>query len=229
MDEAPELEESGSAAEIEALVTAHVDYARALAYKISKRLPPSVDVEELMGYARLGLAQAAKAYDPDMGVAFTTFSYYRIRGAVFDGLREMTWLPPESRKANVRSEAEDSLCEGGLGRVRLEADSEELARAFRDTVKALGAVFLLSEAGEEDQIEAIDEESAADAAERNDLVRSVREALGSLDEQQQTIVRLVYFEHQSMSDVARELGVNKSTVSRAHGKAVEVLRELLSG
>lgn len=228
MEDQPEVETRGRE-EIEALVEAHLDYARALAFKISKRLPPSVDIEELSGYARLGLAQAAAAYDPDMGVAFTTFSYYRIRGAVFDGLREMTWLPPESRKQNQRSEAEDALCEAGLGRVPLEADAEDLARGFREAVKSLGAVFLLTDAGEDGEIDPVDEVSAADHAERNDLVRQVRTALASLDEQQRTIVRLVYFEHQSMSDVAREMGVNKSTVSRAHAKAVEVLRDLLSG
>ena len=40
-----------------------------------------------------GLLEAAQRYDDRHGVAFTTFAYYRVRGAMFDGLRSMGWLP----------------------------------------------------------------------------------------------------------------------------------------
>ena len=39
-----------------------------------------------------GLLEAAERFDETRGVAFTTFSYYRIRGAIFDGLRQLGWM-----------------------------------------------------------------------------------------------------------------------------------------
>ena len=71
----------------EELVDRHMDYARALTHKIARGLPSNVDFDELVGFANLGLTEAAMKFQPDLGVAFTTFAYYRIRGAVFDGLR----------------------------------------------------------------------------------------------------------------------------------------------
>lgn len=214
-------------APIEDLVSAHLSYARALAHKIAAQLPPSVDRDELVGFAQLGLTQAAQAYDPDLGVAFTTFSYYRIRGAVFDGLRKMTWLPPAARKSVARQDAQDSLCEDGLGQVDVDATEEELAREFQAAVRSLGAVFLLGDADEDQNSEPVDPTSAAEEAEKRDAIARVREAIGGLDEKQANIVRMLYFEHLSTTEVAARLGVNKSTVSRAHARAIETLREAL--
>ena len=214
----------------EDLVGRHMDYARALTHKIARRLPPSVDFEELVGFAYLGLTEAAVKFQPDMGVAFTTFAYYRIRGAVFDGLRKMTWLPPAARQKTTQISAEDELMQTSIGEVDLNASAEDTANEFRNIVRSLGAVFLLSEAAEDGgELDPADENSAADVAERRDLAQQVRAALEQLSSEQADIVRLLYFEHQSMTDVAASLGVNKSTVSRAHRRAIEQLREALSG
>ena len=220
------VEDSGpDPAQRDKLVEDHVDYARALTHKIARRLPASVDFDELVGYALQGLVEAANKYRADVGVAFTTFSYYRIRGAVFDGLRKMTWLPPEVRNKNSRDNAVDELVSDGLGQTDLTASAEELAKEFRDAVKSLGAVFLLSEASEEGELEPSDETSAADVAEKRDMARRVREALGSLAPEDVELLTALYFEGRSMTEVAAERGVNKSTVCRAHRRAIEELRE----
>ena len=222
------MEQPGATADN--LIAAHMDYARALTHKIARRLPGNVDVEELIGFALLGLTQAAKNFDPDMGVAFTTFSYYRIRGAVFDGIRKMTWLPPEVRKSNERQELTDDLCEQGLGETTPDASIEEAAEEFQRAVRSLGAVFLLSEASEEQQSQgqAVDPTSAAEQAESEELRTKVRDAMKTLEPRQLQILQLMYFEHQSMTDIAKSLGVNKATVSRSHAKAIEALRESLA-
>ncbi|MFT4538976.1 MAG: RNA polymerase sigma factor for flagellar operon FliA [Planctomycetota bacterium] len=213
----------------EDLVHRHMDYARALTHKIARGLPPSVDFDELIGFANVGLTEAAVKFQPDLGVAFTTFAYYRIRGAVFDGLRKMTWLPPAARKKTTLQGAEDELMQTGIGEVDLNASAEDTANEFRNIVRNLGAVFLLSEASDDGgELDPTDESSAADEAEKRDLAAKVREALTCLTTEQADIVRLLYYEHQSMTDVAASLGVNKSTVSRAHKKAIEQLRDALS-
>ena len=61
-----------------------------LAARIARSVPVRVDLEDLIGYGELGLAQAARDFVPDRGAEFTSYAYYRVRGAIFDGLAQMT-------------------------------------------------------------------------------------------------------------------------------------------
>src|SRR5687767_6547340 len=65
---------------------------RSIAWKIRCKLPKHVDLEDLVSYGQLGLAEAARDYDPSRGSQFTTFAYYRVRGAILDGLSKMGWF-----------------------------------------------------------------------------------------------------------------------------------------
>src|SRR5688572_30076999 len=65
---------------------------RTLAWRIHKKLPPSVDLEDLISYGQVGLAEAARDFDPSLGDHFITYAYYRIRGAILDGLTKLSWF-----------------------------------------------------------------------------------------------------------------------------------------
>jgi RNA polymerase sigma factor for flagellar operon FliA len=81
-----------AAADIAEQIRTHLPYAHAIAAEIARKLPPleRIDIE---GAAELGLVEAANTFDPLRGVQFKTFAYYRIKGAVYDGLRKMGWYP----------------------------------------------------------------------------------------------------------------------------------------
>src|SRR5215467_10542145 len=70
------------------LVEAYRSYARAIAAEAARKFNAWNDRPELDSAADLGLVEAATAFDSSRGVQFTTFSYYRIRGAVYDYLRK---------------------------------------------------------------------------------------------------------------------------------------------
>ncbi len=65
---------------------------RSLASRISRKAPPNIDIEDLVSYGQVGLAEAARDFDPDRGTLFSTFAYYRVRGAIYDGLAKMSWF-----------------------------------------------------------------------------------------------------------------------------------------
>lgn len=73
------------------LVEQYVPLANKLAYKKKKVLPRFVDIEDLKSAAYLGLVEAASRYDPEYGVAFSTYAYPRIFGAIHDWLRNEGW------------------------------------------------------------------------------------------------------------------------------------------
>src|SRR3954454_2431519 len=78
-------------AEVDRLIEAHVSYSHAIAGEVTRKLPPDVDKKDIQGWAELGLVEAANSFDHSRGVQFKTFAYYRIKGAIYDGLRKMGW------------------------------------------------------------------------------------------------------------------------------------------
>src|SRR5882672_10304022 len=86
------------------LVEQHLSLVQAIARKVKKTLGSSIEYDDLVAYGSKGLVEAADRYDSRPGVAFTTFAYYRIRGAMFDGLRTMGWY---SRADYARYRAEE--------------------------------------------------------------------------------------------------------------------------
>lgn len=77
---------------MQSLVLKYVPLANKMAYQKKRSLPNFVDIEELKSAAYLGLVEAANRFDPSFGVAFSTFAYPRIFGAIHDYLREQGWL-----------------------------------------------------------------------------------------------------------------------------------------
>src|SRR3954469_19598850 len=92
------------AAERNRLVEQHLSLVQAIAAKLKRTLGRSIEFEDLVAYGAKGLIEAAERFDPQQKVAFTTFAYYRIRGAMLDGLRTMGWY---SRADYARYRAEE--------------------------------------------------------------------------------------------------------------------------
>ena len=92
------------------MVTAHAPLVKRIAYHLMNRLPPSVQVEDLIQAGMIGLIEASRNYDPSQGASFETYAGIRIRGAMLDELRTMDWVPRLVRsKASKLAEAQDIL------------------------------------------------------------------------------------------------------------------------
>lgn len=64
---------------------------RSLAVRIHRKLPARIELDDLIAYGELGLLEAAQSFNPRRGCQFSTFAYYRIRGAIYDGAAKMGW------------------------------------------------------------------------------------------------------------------------------------------
>ena len=80
---------------VERLIAENQALVRSIASTIARRLPPNVDTEDLIAYGQVGLAGAARDFDPGRGTSFATFAYYRIRGAIYDGISRLSWTSTE--------------------------------------------------------------------------------------------------------------------------------------
>lgn len=82
------------------LVGLHAPLVRRLALQLAARLPPSVELDDLMQAGMMGLLDAVRRYQETPGAQFETYAVTRIRGAMLDELRSQDWLP-----RSVRSKA----------------------------------------------------------------------------------------------------------------------------
>ena len=71
------------------LVNKYSDYVVKIAQQIKRNLHPNIETQDLVSYGMTGLIEAANRFNPNLGVNFTTYSYYRIKGAIYDGLRSL--------------------------------------------------------------------------------------------------------------------------------------------
>ncbi len=107
---------------------------KSLAWKIHRKLPPQVDLDDLISFGQVGLAEAARNFEPARGGKFITYAYYRIRGAIFDGLCKMSWFSRHDYHASRYERMAGEV-------VRLEAeDAEESAAGPEDDARWLQGV-----------------------------------------------------------------------------------------
>lgn len=211
----------------DALIAAHRHYARALAREISRTLPAHVEYDDLAQAAELGLVEAAQRFDATRGAAFSTFAYYRIRGAMFEWIRRSSGIPRAvQREATLRA-GQDDLLEATGPRAEAADDPEQLAAQFKSAVERLGIVYLASQAEGDEPADTAP--GTAETAEQHELIVRVREAVEALPPEEREIIRLLYFERRSMAEVGKKVGKDTATICRRHRKALDVMLRMMSG
>jgi RNA polymerase sigma factor FliA len=207
------------------LVTTHLPLVQALARKLGAQLV-GVEREDLISSGREGLIQAAQRYDPSRGVSFSTFAYYRIRGAMFDGVRRASAIvqgSPRSRRSTFAERADEYLEPHAADPPP--PDATVAADKLATMVADLTTSFLLCssrDAAEEPDTSIPDPSQVAEAHEELSLVR---QRISRLPEPEQKLLRLMYFEDLTMLDAAEQLGMSKGWASRLHARALARLRK----
>jgi RNA polymerase sigma factor for flagellar operon FliA len=226
------------AKERQKLVDANVPFVRSIAGKIKEQLPREIEFDDLYNYGMQGLLEAAERYDRRHGVGFQTFAYYRVRGAMFDGLRAMGWLPRheyqrlrfEERAAAYLSNLADreagAATEDGPAVINIEDEMRHIAEALG----GVAAIFITSM---DPQNESGDTMAGTEAApqlamEHRERDVAVEEALAALPEKERRLLQLYYFEDRPLEEVGKMMGLSKSWSSRLHARAIDLLKQQLS-
>lgn len=218
------------------LVERHLDVARRAATMIYPRVRDHIELEELIAMANAGLAEAAARYEPDRGAAFTTFAWYRVHGAILDGLRRSSNLPRRvwAKLVALRA-ANDYLehrAEREAGAAKTGAPTVSRADALAQVKSALSAIrtmYVTSlEALQDAGFDRSDDRPGADAQlDRSRLGGKLRAALDALPEKERALMTKHYWEGKNLLEAGAELGISKSWASRLHAQAVERLRAMV--
>ena len=213
---------------------------RAIAATVRRQLGARLELDELVGYGSTGLMEAADRFDAAHGVKFATFAWHRVRGAIYDGLREMGHMKRADyarlQLATRAGEILENLAEREHGAARAGAAApapsptmEDDLRSLHDALASVTATYVTSlEALAEQGAEfAADEEPLDERLDARAAPARVRAVLGTLPEKERHFIEKHYFEGKSLLQAGVELGLSKSWSSRLHARAVELLRERL--
>lgn len=205
---------------------------RSLAAKIARNTGVHVDLDDLIAYGQIGLAEAARDFHPGRGSQFTSYAYYRIRGAIYDGISKMSWTS-RSRYHRLRyaQMADETLRE--VNETADESSLEADANWFRAVTEKLAVVYLSSRAAEDagggDAL--LEDPSAAPPVEvaSREIAQKLRDLVDTLPSAERRLIRTIYFEGATLQEAATALGISKSWASRLHAKTLSQLAVRLHG
>lgn len=222
----------------EHLIVAYAPLVKFIAGRVGAGLPASVDAADLVSSGILGLIDAIERFDPGHGVKFETFASPRIRGAIYDGLRQLDWVPRA-----VRAKARDvqraiTAFEGSHGRAPSDDELAALLGIARSQLDGwLGEIASTTVGPLERALDAGVEPTAlsgdtprspATVVEANELGAVVRAEIARLPEREQLVLSLYYDEGLTFAQIGRVLGVSGSRVPQLHSKSVLHLRSRLA-
>jgi RNA polymerase sigma factor for flagellar operon FliA len=215
----------------ESRIEKHQPLVISIANRIHRRLPRFIPYDDVLSCGQIGLAQAARTYQPQPNAKFSTYAYYRITGAIFDGLSRMNWTTRAEYRRYKSMQIANSVLESETANDD-SSDPEKNATWFADTVDNLAVVYLFSAADTENPIEnrivGKDDDPGA-RAETNELSQKLAEAISTLPRDEQQLIRLAYYDGLSLAEAANQMNKSRSWGSRTHAKILKTLGHQIMG
>jgi RNA polymerase sigma factor FliA len=214
------------------IVMEHLPLVKAIAVRIHETLPVHVDLDDLVNTGVLGLMDAAKKFDPEKMVVFSSYAKHRIRGAILDSLRQQDWASRDMRRQAKLAESASRDLTAELHRnptehevaARLGIDIERL-RLIRTEVRS-GTPISTTGRGNDQEEAPVPElparvESQPDNIFAHDQLRDkLQQAIHTLPPRYQRVVLLYYTSEMTMKEIGKMLGINESRVSQIHKSAL---------
>lgn len=234
---------ASSAGEEDEMVLKYLPLVKQVVGRLLMNLPSHVDKEDLHSAGLIGLLDAIRNYDPTCGSSVETYARIRIRGAVFDEMRRMHWVPRSVHdKANKIQSAIQEL-EQIKGAPPADVDVARslkipLHEYFQWLEECKPVTFVHLDAtcdndgdegpSYEQQIPDESQQNPGDIATRRDLVELIARRIGQMPEMHRKVLALYYFEDLRLREIAAAFGLTESRICQIHSEAVLSLRAFLA-
>lgn len=239
-----EYKETGNPDIRDRMVKQYAPLVKYVAGKVAVGMPQNVEFDDLVGYGVFGLFDAIEKFDPDKHVKFKTYAVTRIRGAIFDELRAIDWVPRSVRQKS--REVEDTIrrLEASLGRSASDAEiakemgmsdkeyEKTMLRVSGTSILSLNDVWYTGEDNDKvsiaDSIESPDNFNPDNIVEKEEVKRVIIQSIQELPEKEKTVLVLYYYEDLTLKEIGKVLEVTESRISQLHTKAIMRLRAKLT-
>jgi len=229
-----------STVERDRMVEEYLPLVRHVVGRIAINLPPHVDTDELFQVGSIGLVNASRSFDDARGVAFKTYAFALIRGAVLDELRRLDAVPRSTREKIRAMDNITARLRQRLGRpptpLEVAAGLGVEESAIVALTRASRSVLTLSiEDGHASPDSLLVRDILAcpravdpcDAAAGGELIDLVATRIRQLPEAERRVITMYYREGLLLREIGAVLKVTESRVSQIHSRALTRLHEIL--
>jgi RNA polymerase sigma factor for flagellar operon FliA len=220
-----------------------IKYAPLVKYvagKVSMGMPQNIEFDDLVSYGIFGLIDAIGKFDPARGIKFKTYAMTRIRGAIFDELRSIDWIPRSIRQKAKQIEVVIAELENKLGRT---VEDDEIAKEMgisgdelQSLLNKLSGTSMLSlndiwyMGDDNDELSILETLEAPESmnpdilVEKEEIRDHIIDAIRKLPDKEKKVIVLYYYEDLTLKEIGEVLDVTESRVSQLHTKAIMRLR-----
>ncbi len=219
-----------------AITPAHLEQVRRIALHLAARLPPNVELDDLIQAGTIGLMDAVRHYRDDRGARFETYAGIRIRGAMIDELRRNDWAPRAVHRAMRGVTAVIHQIEQETGHEASEAEiisrlgisAGEYQEIIRDATQC--QIISMTGAGDDDGVmDAISSaDTPAEAMENSAFQAALARGIEQLPEREKILMSLYYDDELNLREIGLVLGITESRACQLHGQALLRLKARLA-
>lgn len=223
------------------LITEYAPIIKLMAGRLALRMPPSVEVNDLVQVGVIGFLEALERYDPNRNIQFKTYAEIRVRGAMLDYLRSLDWVPTSLRRKIKHLKEVERQLQAQKGRALTREElSEALGETPENTEKLLrynynsSMVSLYQESRDGEGsgwIDSVADERAVDPVEllqQEDLLDNLAVAISELPYRERLVLSLYYYEGLTMKEISKVLEVTVSRISQIHSSAIRSVQRKLA-
>lgn len=211
------------------VVIQYLPAVRAMSFRLKERLPSSIDVNDLIAIGVEEMVKLSRRYDVEQNDSFWGYAKKRVYGSMLDYLRSLDVVSRNNRRLIKAIELETSK---HLTEYSREPSEEYLAKKLGETLakirEAKAAAEIANNVPLNEQIIANPKESVEDKVEQDQLIEAVKAILTTLNDREQTIIQLYYFEELNLKEISEILDISESRISQLHKKLMKQIREKLT-
>ncbi len=233
-DQPPDSDPGPSAQRIqqmtpEEVVETYTGLVKSTGQDMVHQLHCPTDLEDLIGWGFQGLLEAHQRFDPAMEVSFASFAFYRIRGAMYDGLRAAGWAVRGTAIQLRDTIAVNDYLESNM----LAHASLPHSPSFADCVKYLDRMvgdcvtICLVDHTHLELVSEAQEATQRLRLERDELGAALNAAVARLSDNERTVLVRYHVHEDPMGEIADDLGYSKSWVSRINARALDKVKKYL--
>ncbi len=215
----------------------HAPLVKRIAYHLLNRLPPTVQIDDLIQAGMIGLLEAASNFDSKMGASFETFAGIRIRGAMIDEIRRSDWTPRSvHRKYRSVTEAIRKI-ENDTGEDAKDADvAEALGISLSEyhqilidsSSSRIYSIDTMEENAQDATIPNSSEKTPEESFSSDEYQRQLAEAIRGLPDKEQLVMSLYYDDELNFREIGEILDVTESRICQLHGQALLRIKSRMS-
>ncbi|MHA6672003.1 RNA polymerase sigma factor FliA [Enterobacter mori] len=206
------------------------------ALRLHKRLPASVELDDLIQAGSIGFLSAVESFDPKKGVTLTAWITQRVKWALLDELRESDWVPRRVRTHTREIVAIIQQIEQEKGG---EATESEIAERMGVSLQEFQQMLADNNTSQMYSVDELQEnysdswETSGDDHEqlnplndtiKENLMEQIARHIQFIPEREQQLLQLYYLQDVNMKEIGLILGITETRVSQLHSLAVKRLR-----